>query len=106
MSWDHDSPEVLGKIVLVGVTWVADDGRVQKRGQWWGRIVAFNLHDGLKIRLADGEQTHAFAPFEDGLRSADPGVYRLSTTGEEIANPDYLYTIQCKGFSENEESSH
>ena len=94
MSWDHETPEVLGKIVLIGVSNCDAAGAVVSRDQWWGRIVAFNKKDGLKVRLSDADEIHAFPPFRDSLRSATPGVYELESTGEQVVDPDYLYTLK------------
>ncbi len=96
IGWDHENPDVIGKIVLVGVTYLAADGSELDRGQWWGRIVAFNRKDGLKVDLANKGTVHAFPPFREAMSRAKPGIYELNRTGEKIEDPDYLYTVRTQ----------
>jgi hypothetical protein len=94
MPFDDEDPTIIGKTVLVGATSFDSTGKETGRGQWWGRIVAFNIRDGLLVDIGDMGQPQAFPPFRDGLRAAAPGVYELRSTGEKIEDPDFLYTIQ------------
>lgn len=94
MPFDDQDPSVLGKRVLVGVTWVDGTGREVRRGQWWGKIIAFNRAQGLLVDLKDSGTLHAFPPFPDGLRPAKPGTYELQSTAECIADVDFLYTFR------------
>ncbi len=93
LGWDHENPAVLGSTVLIGITYMTADGTERDRMQWCGRVLAFNMKEGLKVELSRGGGVHAFPPFRDALRPAAPGMYHLRRTGEVVENPDCLYTI-------------
>jgi hypothetical protein len=94
MPFDDEDPTIIGKTVLVGATSFDSAGEEIGGGQWWGRILAFNKRDGLRVDVGDMGEPKVFPPFRDGLRPAAPGVYELRSTGEKIEDPDFLYTIQ------------
>ena len=94
MSFEEEEPAALGKTVLVGVTYYDSSGRELRRGQWWGKILAFNLKDGLRVDLSNKGEPHSFPPFLGILKPAKPGTYELRSTGEQIEDPDLVYTIR------------
>ena len=93
VPFDHDDPSIIGKKVLIGVTYLDDTGKETGRGQWWGTILAFNVRQGLLVDLADSGKQHAFPPIPDGFRHAKPGAYKLESTGEVVEDPDLLYVV-------------
>jgi hypothetical protein len=93
MKWDTEDKSVIGKIVLIGVTYFDSKGKVSSRAQYWGKIEAFNMKDGLKVNLRNEGKVHAFPPLQGALRNAESGYYELNTTHEVIKDPDFLYTI-------------
>ena len=95
VPFDDEDPTVIGKTVLIGITYFDATGRETGRAQWWGRILAFNMRDGLKVDLGNNGQPHAFPPFPDGLLPAAPGVYQLRSSGEKVQDPDFLYTVRA-----------
>lgn len=92
---DSKADEYLGKIVLLGVTYVDHEDKLIEQKQWVGTIVTFSRKEGIKIRLRDSDDPCALPPDERGIRIAPPGIYRLRSTGEEIENPDFLATWTC-----------
>ena len=46
---------------------------------------------GITMRFPD-ESVYRLPPELRGIQPAPPGVYRLRSTGEELENPDFLYT--------------
>lgn len=94
-----DDPIVIGKTVLVGITFVDSSGAVTETGQWWGTVLAFNVQRGLVVDLSNSGQHHAFPPFVEALTKAEPGSYTLRSTGEVIENPDLLYKIARRAAS-------
>jgi hypothetical protein len=84
--------EYLGKVVLLGITYVDHEDKLIEQKQWVGTIVAFSRKEGIRIRLRDSDSPCGLPPDERGIRKAPPGIYRLRSTGEEIENPDYLAT--------------
>ena len=94
VPFDEEDPSIIGKRVLVGVTWFDGTGKETGRGQWWGTILAFNRRKGLLVDLGDTGKHHAFPPLPDAFRPAEPGKYELQSTGEIVEDPDLLYTIR------------
>jgi hypothetical protein len=93
---DSKAEEYLGKVVLVGMTYLDHDEKLLGQKQWIGTISTFSKKDGIKIKLRDSEEPCCLPPFTQGIKKAQPGIYHLRSTGEEIENPDYLATWICK----------
>jgi hypothetical protein len=93
---DSKAEEYVGKVVLLGMTYLDHEEKLRERKQWVGTIKAFSSKDGIKIELRDSNDPCCLPPDDRGIRKAPPGVYRLSSTGEEVKNPDYLATWICK----------
>jgi hypothetical protein len=95
--WDQDEADLLlGKYALVGITYLASDGKtVTSQWQCHGRIVGADEKVGIKIecegKLWTGE-TIVLPPVLSAFRFADPGEYKLRSTGETVKNPDVLAT--------------
>ena len=91
----HLEPEfvarVLGKHLLIGVTYVKYTGEVIEQVQLHGIVEEITQERGIVTRLVDGS-VYSLPPDLRGIREAVPGTYRLRSTGEEVVNPDYLYT--------------
>ncbi len=94
VPFDHDDPSIVGKKVLIGVTYFDADGHETSRGQWWGTVLAFNLRQGLLVDLADSGKPHMFPPLPDAFRLAESQTYTLQSTGEVVERPDFLYVIR------------
>ena len=94
VPFDDEDPSIVGKRVLIGVTYFDGTGQETGRGQWWGTILAFNLRQGLLVDLADSGKQHAFPPLPDGFRPAKSRAYTLQSTGEVVEDPDFLYVIR------------
>lgn len=86
--------EFVGKSVLVGVTVNDHKDQFLHREQHFGRITAADDRKGFTISLEGQEagQTLRLPPDLRSLEKAPPGVYRLKSTGEVIADPDFLST--------------
>src|SRR6478735_5547307 len=89
---DQDLIErVVGKRILIGLTHVTAGGSLIKQEQFHGVVEEISLKAGIAIRLPDGS-LYRLPPDLRGIQEADPGVYRLRSTGEEVLDPDFLYT--------------
>jgi len=99
MSIDYideaEAPEYIGKVVLLGVTYLDHEDKLLGQKQWVGTISAFSRKEGIKIKLHDFDQPFGLPPDKRGIRKAPPGSYRLRSTGEVIENPHYLATWTC-----------
>ncbi len=82
--------ELLGKVVLAGLTYTTEDGDFAGQTEFWGTVTQANKK-GIVIQQPDGE-TFTFPPDLSAFSAARPGEYRLRTTNEVVSNPDYLTT--------------
>jgi len=89
---------MVGKSVLIGLTYQDEQGRTLEHKQLHGRIVSVNERDGFRINL-DGlsnGQSYRLPPDLRPFRDAAPGEYRLRSTGEVVVDPDLVcnWTVQ------------
>lgn len=91
-AFDPDKAnEVLGKRVLIGLTYVRPDGTVDRHEQLVGVIV--RADEQMVAMQVDGrEDLFTLPPDLRGFFPADPGEYRLKSTGQVVVDPDYLTT--------------
>jgi hypothetical protein len=78
--------------LLVGISRYDADGSLASHQQVHGAIVEASETAGIVLRQADGD-TFAVPPALEMLVSAEPAIYRIRSTGEEIENPDFLITF-------------
>jgi hypothetical protein len=89
-DWDEQQAATLvGKHVLVGLTYVNADGTVRKQAQVHGRITAVD-ETMVTVRLHDSEEDFTLPPIWEAFEPAEPGEYRLRSTGEVVVDPDLL----------------
>ena len=87
--------DVIGKLLLVGVTYVDENGTQTGMQQPAGRIVAIDeVH--VTIETPAGETLEFPPEFEP----AEDGEYRLRDTGEVVSNPDFIATWTASASSE------
>lgn len=84
---------IVGKTILVGLTYLAQDGKLLSRQQLHGKIKSASPA-GILIELAGASagETLNMPPALEVIRKADPGIYSLKETGEQVENPDYICT--------------
>ena len=82
---------VVGKHLLVGLTFVRKSGELIEQKQVHGIVERVTEHEGIVIRRSDGSE-YRLPPDLRGGKEASPGSYRLRSTGEEVHNPDFLCT--------------
>jgi hypothetical protein len=95
-EWNQDKADwLIGKTVLVGITCVASDGAtVTSQSQYYGKIIAAERNKGISI-ACEGQwsgQTELLPPDLRAFEPANPGEYRLRSTGEVVKDPDILST--------------
>ena len=88
---DAFAAELLGTHVLAGVTMVDHAGNVLERRQFHGTVVRANETEGVIIADAEGQE-HWLPLDRSAFRPADPGHYKLRTTGEVVVDPTWLTT--------------
>jgi hypothetical protein len=83
--------ELLGTHVLAGVTTLDQVGKVVNQRQFHGIVVRATAADGVTLKDAEGRE-HWIPLHRDAFEPADPGEYRLRSTGEVVVNPTWLTT--------------
>ncbi len=97
-SWDQlGADALLGSSVLIGVTRVCAEGLEQE--QMFGVIKSANARDGFEVALQGSRNGEVYwlPPDVRNFFPAQPGEYRLRSTGEVVVNPDFTttWTIQA-----------
>ena len=82
---------MLGKHVLVGITYVDAEGRQIEQREYHGAIESADERDGFAVRI-DDRTIEWLPPDVTAFSAAEPGEYRLRSTGEVVTNPDLLST--------------
>lgn len=82
---------VLGRRLLVGLTYLEANGDLIEQKQLHGIVEQISRDAGIVLRLPDGS-TFRLPPDLRGIQHAPPGTYRLRSTGEEVHDPDFLFS--------------
>lgn len=93
VRWDVSlAADLLGKRLLVGLTYVGVGGTPVDHLQVHGRVQTADPHSGVILQLEGKRAGESFTlpPDTSAIRIAPPGDYHLRSTGETVANPDYL----------------
>ncbi len=80
--------ELLGKVLLIGLSYYSHDGGFIGDKQLYGRVTQSN-DSCITITQADGEE-FSLPPDLSAIEKAAPGDYTLHSTKEAVKNPDYL----------------
>lgn len=95
-AWDQDTAVgLIGQYALVGITYLAPDGEtVTSQVQYHGRIISADRASGIKLKCEGvrAGETINLPPHLEVFQIADPGSYKLRSTGETVENPDVLAT--------------
>jgi hypothetical protein len=90
--WDETLAKgVVGKVVLVGLTYLEADGRLIEQQQFFGTVVSADSRKGILLSLKGqraGEQ-YNLPPDTCAIEIASSGEYRLRGTREVVVDPDY-----------------
>jgi len=93
-AWDDDDARrLVGKYVLVGVTYLASDGStVTSQAQYHGRVTKAEQSKGVTIACEGTWAGTSFSlpPDLTVFRLAPPGEYKLRSTGEVVKDPDMV----------------
>lgn len=86
--------------MLVGITCIDSNGREVYSFELHGPVVYARRGDKISIKVESDpipsqitlneDRVYSLPPDLSGLKTAAAGVYKLSSTGEEIADPDLL----------------
>ncbi|WP_291590132.1 hypothetical protein [Comamonas sp. UBA7528] len=98
--WDASLAATLpGKMILVGLNYFEESSEEPfDQQQLFGRVVYADEREGILLSLEGiraGEQFN-LPPDTRSFRAAQPGDYRLQTTGEVVVNPDFTVTFSIQ----------
>jgi hypothetical protein len=82
---------LIGKHVLIGVTVQNRRGEFTRQEQFHGTVLSADATAGITMRLKgarEGEEKW-LPPATNVFEPAEPGVYKLRSTGEDVVNPDF-----------------
>src|SRR4051794_6079149 len=85
-----DATSLVGKTIIVGITYLEHDGSLVEQVQKHGVIERIDSK-GIAIRFPDGE-LFSLPPDVGSLQVAPPGEYRFRATDEVVTNPDLMTT--------------
>jgi hypothetical protein len=85
---------LVGKSVLIGLTFHDAGRRVVEQRQLHGTIVAVDAVRGIDVQLLGAGQgeTYTLPPDLRPFTPAASGEYRLRSTGEVVVDPDFVCT--------------
>ncbi len=84
-----DLSQMIGKTLLVGITWLDSDGLVTERVQFAGVVIAV---DPLVTIERGTSKPFTLPPSLDGFFIGVPGEYRLRDSDEIVVDPDFVTT--------------
>lgn len=89
---DEEAKAIIGKHLLVGVTYRKHSEEVTGHEEFHGEIVRATQEGGIIVHLAGSDEERWVPPDLSRLEQAEVGEYRLKSTGEVVVNPDYIST--------------
>ena len=101
-DWDECvAQELLGSIVIVGLTYVDPEGQYQDHIQLYGVVTVADKESGIAIECHGqvwNGQEHWLPASTAAFHKAEPGRYRFCSTGELIVDPHYVttWTVNCR----------
>jgi hypothetical protein len=85
----EDLNEMIGRRVLVGITYLDAQGEVVDQDEFAGIVQAV---DPLVSLDRGADELFTLPPEPDAFDRGQPGEYKLRSTGETIVDPDYVST--------------
>ncbi|MBQ9744680.1 MAG: hypothetical protein IJW19_06095 [Clostridia bacterium] len=82
--------ELLGKLLLVGITYFTKDNELIEQKQFYGVVTEAN-DSFIRIKQPNGTEL-TLPPDLSSTKRARPGEYKLCSTGEAVVNPDFHAT--------------
>lgn len=83
-----EGENLTGKLVLVGLLFLDEEGKVLKQQQRHGRIASID-EKGVTLTLGSGE-SFLLPPDLSALQEAPRASFKNSSSGEIVANPDFI----------------
>lgn len=87
MSDELSFADLLGKTILIGLTYYTKDNEFIEQKQYWGTVIEAN-EEHFYIKQKNGE-IFSLPPDLRSTERAAKGEYRLRSTGEVVVDPDF-----------------
>ena len=91
--WDSAlALSLVAKRVLIGINYCDDNDNLLEQKQVYGTIIKADAKEGFAIRLEGQKEGELFwlPPDIRAFQDAQPGEYRLRSTGEIVVDPDLI----------------
>jgi hypothetical protein len=95
MTWRELRNHLKGKVFLVGLTFIDQEGEIIEVYQTHGIVTKLTIDGFFKIRRED-DSIFTILYNKDTIKAAKEGEYREKTTGETIKNPDFIMSWEIK----------
>jgi len=87
--------DFIGKLVLIGLTYIDRKGLVTGQKELYGKITAISQYKiTVKLQGIHKDEIFNLPPDPLVLKKAQAGEYKLHTTGEVVTDPDLLVTYE------------
>jgi len=95
---------VVGKVVLLGLTWFDGDGKLVRQLQRHGVIRRVSAEEGVVLWCEHDHHEMRLPADLDALQQAPSGTFREASTDEAVTDPDLIAMWelhQCAGSPES-----
>ena len=94
-----DNEKYIGKVVLIGLTFVDENDKLIEQYQTHGLIAS--IDENHLMTIARTELPNFILPLnKEAMKDAKPGSYRERSSGIEIENPDFTTAWTVTSLSE------
>ena len=84
--------ELIGKVLLVGLTHTDTNNNVLGHSEYFGIVLKASQTDGIVLKRYGVGDIVSLPPMLENYEKAKPGIYTLKSSGLKIENPDYTCT--------------
>lgn len=91
-DWDQEfADELLGSLVVIGITYREPDGKVTREQQIQGYIRTVDRHMGITLKPESDDEEDEFnlPPLLEVFERAEPGIY-TDDAGNRVSDPDFV----------------
>jgi hypothetical protein len=91
-DWDQEfADELLGSLVVIGITYREPDGKVTREQQIHGYIRTVDRHMGITLKPEGDDEEDEFnlPPLLEVFERAEPGIY-TDDAGNRVSDPDFV----------------
>ena len=87
-----ENNDILNKTIVIGLTYIDANGKETEKMQFWGTIIKVDNKAGIEVFNETTHSTLTLPLDLTAIEATRPGIYTLKSSGEIVANPDYIAT--------------